>query len=58
MDSGATAWRLLCAAFIFEALFWGKTYHVVFLKAKGTQLLTDTEISRLSSFLWSFPVRG
>lgn len=23
-DGGFTAWRLLCAAFVFEALLWGK----------------------------------
>lgn len=24
VDGGAAAWRLLCAAFMFEALLWGK----------------------------------
>lgn len=24
VDGGAAAWRLLCAAFIFETLLWGK----------------------------------
>jgi hypothetical protein len=26
-DRGAAAWRLLGAAFVFEALLWGKTFH-------------------------------
>src|SRR3954454_10986988 len=26
VDGGAAAWRLLCAAFVFEALFWGKAF--------------------------------
>lgn len=30
-DSGPAAWRLLGAAFVFEALFWGKTFHINFL---------------------------
>lgn len=25
VDGGAAAWRLLCAAFMFEALLWGKS---------------------------------
>jgi hypothetical protein len=29
-DSGAAAWRLLGAAFVFEALLWGKTFHIDF----------------------------
>jgi hypothetical protein len=29
-DSGAAAWRLLGAAFVFEALFWGKTFLIDF----------------------------
>jgi len=32
VDSGVAAWRLLCAAFVFEALFWGKTFHIAILK--------------------------
>lgn len=24
IDGGSAAWRLLCAAFLFEALLWGK----------------------------------
>jgi hypothetical protein len=53
VGSGAAAWGLLCAAFIFEALFWGKTFHVVFLKAKGTQLLLT---QKYQSFPLSFGV--
>lgn len=25
VDGGAAAWKLLCAAFMFEALLWGKS---------------------------------
>lgn len=28
VDGGSAAWRLLCAAFVFEALLWGKTDNV------------------------------
>ena len=28
VDSGVAAWRLLGAAFVFEALFWGKAFHI------------------------------
>jgi hypothetical protein len=27
-DGGVAAWRLLCAAFVFEALLWGEHHHM------------------------------
>ena len=47
-DRGPAAWRLLGAAFVFEALLWGKVSHC-FLN------ITNIETSRFSTFLWSVP---
>jgi hypothetical protein len=40
VDGGAAAWRLLSAAFVFEALFWGEDFPPrPFNKSNGIMLL-------------------
>ena len=51
VDGGAAAWKLLGAAFIFEALFWGISFHI---QRQLHDITTNTEFSRVPSLLWNF----
>lgn len=46
-DRGPAAWRLLGAAFVFEALLWGKFFGI---NHRYCNLLV---VSRVSAFVWS-----
>jgi hypothetical protein len=68
-DGGLAAWRLLLAAFIFEALLWGKSFYCFhsqihpilhFRFSRGNfylRLITPTNIhiARLPNFIWGVP---
>lgn len=51
VDGGTAAWRLLLAAFMFEALLWGGYIHV----ARRTEQRLITIKHRLSPLLWCLP---
>lgn len=51
-DGGAAAWKILCAAFMFEAVLFGK-YSV--RKETCMNILTHWIDSRLLGFIWCFP---
>lgn len=50
-DGGAAAWKLLCAAFVFEALLWGMRYCLP--SGVTRQLLIQS--CRIPDFFWCFP---
>jgi hypothetical protein len=52
IDGGTAAWRLLCAAFVFETLLWGETdwSSMVFMV-----LAADRANPRVPAFLWGLP---
>lgn len=49
VDGGAAAWRVLIAAFVFEALLWGTRF---LYKSLANSI---NQIFRLSNFLWCLP---
>ncbi len=54
VDCGAAAWKLLGAAFIFEALFWGKISTTNPFGGLKNLIANPIFFSRLSPFFWGF----
>lgn len=59
VDGGLAAWRLLLAAFVFEALLWGNrppkpNTQLSMISLISTKAVSD-EMRRLSSFIRSIP---
>jgi len=48
VDGGASAWKVLCAGFVFEAILWG-----LFLLSLFSW--STTEYNRFSTFVWYLP---
>ena len=51
-DRGLAAWRLLCTAFVFEALLWGKTFRDYIT---GQVVIGLTAHFRISALIRGFP---
>lgn len=54
IDGGTSAWRLLCAAFVFEAILWGELPPFEHLARCITYHETNDGVSRVSTFLRCF----
>lgn len=56
-DRGPAAWRLLCIAFVFEALLWGEsvTWHMGVCLCFAKTLHRLTCVIRAASVIWCLP---